>query len=167
VYEGAVFMDFDKEKIQRDGYGIYEELDPALLPPLFVAYHDTLAEGTEITHNDLRSRYNRGDPQVLEGMQKWAALAQQVRDLIVAGRGSEIGPLMEENFSLRQKLVKISDGNNRLVEIGRRLGASTKFAGSGGAVIAAYDGDPERLEALRKAYAEFGAKLVVPEMVAQ
>ena len=39
-----------------------------------------------------------------------------------------------------------------------------KFSGSGGAVIGQYDGVPERLERLRKAYAAFGARLVVPHL---
>jgi hypothetical protein len=39
------------------------------------------------------------------------------------------------------------------------------FAGSGGAVIGLYDGDPGRLEALRAAYAATGARLIVPEIV--
>jgi glucuronokinase len=162
VYEGVVFMDFDRERMLRDGYGLYEPIDPALLPPLFVAYHDTLAEGTEVTHSDLRSRYARDEPAVLDAIRQWAALAQQSRDLIVAGHGCRIGPLVDENFDLRARLLRISDGNRRLVETGRALGASVNFAGSGGAVIGLYDGDPERLEALRAAYEAIGAKMVKP-----
>ena len=165
VYGGAVFMDFDKERMARDGYGLYEPLDPGLLPPLYVAYHDTLAEGTEVTHNDLRSRYNRGDPQVLAGIKRWAELAQQARDLIVAGRGREIAPLMDANFDLRAGLINISPGNRALVETGRALGAAVKFAGSGGAVVGCYDGDPERLRRLAAAYKELGATLITPQIV--
>lgn len=164
VYEGAVFMDFDKARMEGDGHGIYDPLDPQLLPALFIAYHDNLAEGTEVTHDDLRSRYNRGDSQVLEGIRQWAQLAQDARDMIVAGHGREIGPLMNENFDLRAKLLSISAGNRRLVECGRKLGAATKFAGSGGAIIGTYDGDPERLERLKAAYSEFGVRMIVPEI---
>ena len=165
VYEGVVFMDFDKERMERDGFGLYEPIDPALLPPLFVAYHDSLAEGTEVTHNDLRSRFNRGEPQVLDAIKRWAELAQQAHDLLLAGRGREIGPLMDANFDLRASLLQISPGNRRLVEIGRRLGVAVKFAGSGGAVVGCSDGDPERLKRLATAYAEIGAKLIVPQIV--
>jgi glucuronokinase len=162
VYGGAVFMDFGRAYMDQYGYGRYEPLDPNLLPPLFVAYHEHLAEGTELTHNPLRERFNRADPEVLEAVATWAEQAQQARNAIVAGRGSEIGPLMNANFDLRAQVVRISAGNRRLVEIGRELGAATKFAGSGGAVIGTYDGDPERLARLRQAYAAFGAQLVVP-----
>jgi glucuronokinase len=165
VYEGVVFMDFDRERMERDGFGLYEPMDVEGLPPLFVAYHDNLAEGTEVTHNDLRSRYNRGDPQVLAGIKRWAELAQQARDLILGGRGREIGPLMNANFDLRASLINISPGNRMLVETGRKLGAAVKFAGSGGAVVGSYDGDPERLRRLSAAYTDFGAKFIVPQIV--
>ena len=165
VYEGVVFMDFDRERMARDQFGLYEPMDASALPPLFVAYHDNLAEGTEVTHNDLRSRYNRQDPQVLAGIKQWAELAQQARDLIVAGRGREIGPLMDANFDLRASLINVSPGNRVLVETGRRLGAAVKFAGSGGAVVGCYDGDPERWQRLSAAYATLGAKLILPRIV--
>ena len=164
VYESAVFMDFDKERMARDGHGLYEPLDPGLLPPLYVAYHDTLAEGTEVTHNDLRSRYNRGEEAVHAGIKRWAELTQQARDLIVADRGREIGPLMDANFDLRARLIHISSGNRALVETGRKMGAAVNFAGSGGAVVGSYDGDPERLRRLSAAYTELGAKLIVPQI---
>ncbi len=162
VYEGVVFMDFDEEMLTRVGYGAYEELPPDNLPPLFVAYHDQLAEGTEVTHNDLRSRWRRGVPEVRDAMRTWAALAQEARDLIVAGRGEEIGPLLDANFDLRARLVQVSGGNFRLVKTGRDCGAHVKFCGSGGAVIGQYDGDPERLERIRLAYEAFGAHVIQP-----
>ena len=37
VYENCVFMDFDEQLMERDGHGRYEELDPGLLPDLFIA----------------------------------------------------------------------------------------------------------------------------------
>ena len=162
VYEGVVFMDFDKERMEREGHGLYEELDTGKLPPLFIAYHDSLAEGTEVTHNDLRSRFNRGEAAVLKGIEEWAGLTLKARDLIVAGKGKEIGPLMNRGFDLRRELIKISEGNMRLIETGRKLGAWTQFAGSGGAVVGTYDGDPGRLAKLEQAYGEFGAKVIVP-----
>ena len=164
VYEGVVFMNFNKELIQKTSHGHYEPLDPANLPTLFVAYHNHLAEGTEVTHNDLRSRYNRSDPQVHSAIGQFAQLAQQARDLIVAGRGDEIGPLMDANFDLRAELISISDGNRQLIETGRSCGASVKFAGSGGAVIGTYDGDPQRLKRIRSAYESIGAHVIVPKM---
>ncbi|ARA93280.1 GHMP kinase [Rhodothermaceae bacterium RA] len=164
VYEGVVFMDFDRETMERQGFGRYEPLPVENLPPLFVAYHDGNSEGSEVTHNDLRSRFRRGDPVVLEAMQTFAAYAREARDLIVAGRGDEIGPLMDANFDLRARITQISPRNQKLIDIGRQCGTHVKFAGSGGAVIGVYDGDPERLRVLENAYAEFGARVIVPQI---
>lgn len=166
VYEGVVFMDFNKARMARDGHGGYEPLDPSQLPPLFVAYHDNLAEGTELTHNDLRSRFNREEKAVLDAIDQWAAWAEQSRDLIIAGRGAEIGPLMNQAFDLRASLINISPGNLELIQRGRKLGACTQFAGSGGAIVGCYDGDPDRLARLRQSYEEMGAQVFVPEIQA-
>src|SRR5512147_542174 len=51
VYEGLVYMDFDRAREQMvDGLPCYayERLDPACLPPLYLAYHDALSEPTEV-----------------------------------------------------------------------------------------------------------------------
>jgi len=164
AYEGAVYMDFDRAIMERQGYGDYTELPPESLPPLFVAYHSNLAEGTEVTHNDLRSRWKRKDPQVIAAMKAFAGFAEEARRLIEAGKGGEIGPLMTANFDLRAKLVPISEGNRKLVQIGRDHGADTKFAGSGGAVIGVYDGDPMRFDRLAADYEAFGASCITPDI---
>ena len=164
VYEGVVFMDFDKGKMERQGHGDYVPMDARQLPPLYVAFHDNLAEGTEITHNDLRSRFNRGDRDVVDAMLQWAAYAEEARELITAGQGSRIGPLMNEAFDLRARLIRISPGNRELIDRGRNLGAYTQFCGSGGAIVGCYDGDPERLSRLQESYAAMGATLLVPKI---
>lgn len=164
VYEGCVFMDFDRQLIEERGYGNYEPLDPAQLPPLFVAYRPLLAEGTEVPHNDLRGRFNRGDREVLDAMDEFASLAQQARDLIVAGKGHEIGSLMDRNFDLRASIMHISPGNRELVEVARNNGASAKFAGSGGTVVGTFDGDEQHLICLQQAYKKIGAEIFVPEV---
>ncbi|MCF7709184.1 MAG: GHMP kinase, partial [Verrucomicrobia bacterium] len=74
VYEGVVYMDFDRESMERLGHGLYEPLDPALLPRLYVAYRTDLSEGTEVFHNDIRGRFNLGEPAVVNAMKFWAGL---------------------------------------------------------------------------------------------
>ena len=148
AYEGAVFMDFNRAAMEKRGYGAYEELDPALLPPLYVAYTTRLSEGTEVFHNDIRGRWLRGERDVVSAMYHWAGLAQRVRDMIVAGRGREIGPLLNENFDLRRRLYNLSQGNIDMVEAARSCGASAKFTGSGGAIVGTYE-DEAMFEKLR------------------
>lgn len=164
VWGGVVHMQLGRELLAERGYGRYTPLDPASLPPLYVAWHPDLAEGSEVTHDDLRRRFEAGDPEVTGTMERLAALAEEGRRLLEAGRGHELGPLMDRNFDLRARVCDVGEGNRALVETGRRLGAHPKFAGSGGAVVAAHDGDPDRLDRLRTAYRKMGAKLVVPDL---
>ncbi len=163
VYQGAVFMDFDRTLMTRQGYGYYEPIDPALLPLIYVAYRDDLSEGTEVFHNNLRARWEAGEPAVLEAMQTWAGLAVSVRDLIKAGRGGEIGPLLDRNFDLRRKLVQLSDGNIRMVEAARSVGASAKFAGSGGAIVGTCR-DEAMFQALEKRMANLHINTLRPQL---
>lgn len=150
AYEGVVFMDFNRASIEKLGHGIYEEIDPALLPPIYVAYTTRLSEGTEVLHNDLRGRWNRGDREVVSAMYQWGNLAQRVRDMLVAGRGREIGPLLNENFDLRRRVCKLGQGNIDMVEAARSVGASAKFTGSGGAIVGTYEDEAmfEKLKAV-------------------
>ena len=47
--------------MERQGYGLYEPLSPALLPPLYIAYRTDLSEPSEVFHNDIRGRFERGE----------------------------------------------------------------------------------------------------------
>jgi glucuronokinase len=164
TYEGVVFMDFNRGHVEKQGYGIYEELDPALLPPVYVAYTTNLSEGTEVFHNDIRGRWNRGERDVVSAMYHWAGLAQRVRDMIVAGDGSKIGPLLNENFDLRRRLYKISAGNIDMVETARSVGASAKFTGSGGAIVGTYEGEG-MFEELKAALVPKGYAVLKPQIL--
>ena len=163
-YEGVVFMDFNRASIEKLGYGIYEELDPALLPPVFVAYTTKLSEGTEVFHNDIRGRWNRGEREIVSAMYQWANLAQRVRDMLLAGRGQEIGPLLNENFDLRRRLYKLSQGNIAMVEAARDCGASAKFTGSGGAIVGTYE-DEAMFQKLKAALEPMQVMVIKPQIV--
>ncbi len=165
AYEGVVFMDFAEEHFERQGHGEYEELDPANLPPLYVAYTTQLSEGTEVFHNDIRGRFNRQEEDVVAAMTEWADLTQKTRDLLVAERGHEIGPLLDRNFDLRQSIYQLSEGNLAMVEAARSVGASAKFTGSGGAIVGVYEGE-EMFTALREKLERQGAQVIKPEILA-
>ena len=166
TYEGMVFMDFNRAHVEKLGYGIYEELNPSLLPPIYVAYTTRLSEGTEVFHNDIRGRWNRGEREVVSAMYQWANLAQRVRDMLLDGQGARIGPLLNENFDLRRRLYKISAGNVDMVETARGLGASAKFTGSGGAIVGTYEGE-DMFQALVKAMEPKGIAVVKPQILPQ
>lgn len=164
-YEGVVFMDFNRASVEKLGHGIYEELDPALLPPVYVAYTTKLSEGTEVFHNDIRGRWNRGEREIVSAMYKWANLAQRVRDMLLEGRGGEIGPLLNENFDLRRRLYKLSQGNIDMVEAARDCGASAKFTGSGGAIVGTYE-DEAMFERLKAALEPMSVVVIKPQILA-
>jgi glucuronokinase len=164
VYEGLVYMDFDRAVMERQGYGHYEELDPGLLPPLYIAYRAELAEGTEVFHNNIRARWECGDPDVVAAMGTWAGLAAQVRALLLNGEKDRIPPLLDANFDLRRKIYTISPSNIQMVETARSAGASAKFTGSGGAIVGTY-ADEAMYKRLEAKLAAVGVKVLKPQIV--
>jgi glucuronokinase len=164
VFEGLVYMDFNQALIERQGYGHYEELDSRLLPPLYIAYRRDLAEGTEVFHNDIRGRFNRGEPAVVDAMKFWAGLADQVRELLLARRGAEIGPLLDANFDKRRELYQLGEGNIRMVETARAAGASAKFTGSGGAIVGTYP-DAASFVRLQEQLNALGVEVLKPQIL--
>jgi glucuronokinase len=163
VYQGVVYMDFNRETLERQGYGVYEQIPASLLPSLYVAYRADLSEGSEVVHNNLRSRYLRGDAEVLDAIRFWASLASRVRDRLVAGQGSQIGDLLDANFDRRAQVCQISAGNMKMVQTARASGVSAKFTGSGGAIVGTCDGE-SRYEALCTAMRAMGVEVVRPEI---
>ncbi len=138
VRQGAVFMDFAEEKTQSIrglDCGAYEQLDETKLPPLYIAYSTDVGQPTEVVHNDLRARYQRGEPQVVDAMRRFAELTVEARQAIQSGDSRRLGRVMDANFDLRKSICRIPRGQLEMIERARRAGASAKFAGSGGAVI--------------------------------
>lgn len=164
VYGGCVYMDFDKDLIEKTQHGRYEELDPRLLPPLYVAYRKVLAEGTEVVHNDLRARWNQGDPAVHEGMRKFAALTDEFRDALLQRDLERLSATMNANFDLRASLMKISEANWQLINTARSVGVCAKFCGSGGAIVGICMED-KTFNILEEAMKEIGAELVRVQVV--
>ncbi|HCQ39726.1 MAG TPA: GHMP kinase [Verrucomicrobiales bacterium] len=166
AYEGLVFMDFAKKHFEEMGHGVYEELDLTSLPDLYIAYSPYLSENTEIFHNDIRGRFDRGEPAVIDAMAEWATLAQQARDLLSQGKGQELGPLLNRNFDLRKSIYHLSQGNLDMIEAARSAGASAKFTGSGGAIVGIYEGE-EMFERLVTNLTPLGIKVLKPIIAPQ
>jgi glucuronokinase len=140
-YEGMVYMDFDR-MTEREVDGItfyaYERLDPARLPPLYIAYHNALSEPTERFHNDIRGRYDCGEALVINAMQHFGRLTVQGRQALLSRDWQRLSALIDENFDTRRSIYKLPAWQINMVETARSCGASAKFAGSGGAVIGVY-----------------------------
>ena len=73
TYEGCVFMDFERHHLEKHNFGKYEKLDPKLLPKLYIAYKTDLGKVSGVTFNDVKARYEKGDPLILESLNKIAS----------------------------------------------------------------------------------------------
>jgi len=164
VYEGIVYMDFDGSRERLvDGLTSYwyEPLDPALLPPLYIAHHETLGEPTEVFHNNIRKRFNRGDAPVVDAMRCFAALAADGRAALLGNDWRRLADLIDRNFDTRRSIYRIPAWQVQMVEAARACGASAKFAGSGGAIVGTYDGDA-MFERVRTSLAAIGSPTIKP-----
>ena len=164
VYEGLVYMDFDTSRHHEvDGLGCYayEPLDPALLPPIYAAYHDALSEPTEVFHNNIRERFNRGEVSVVSAMTRCAELAEQGREAIIRRDVARLSALIDENFETRRSIYNLPPWQIEQVETARACGASAHFAGSGGAILGVYR-DEAMFERLRDALGRIGSRTITP-----
>ncbi len=166
-YEGIVYMDFGREQ-EETVHGFpcyhYEPLPPANLPSFYVAYHTALGEPTEIFHNDIRGRYNRGESAVVEAMAAFAGLAEAGKGALLAGDAAQLARLIDANFDLRQTLYRLPDWQVAMVETARACGASAKFAGSGGAIVGTYE-DAAMFDVLSGRLAELDVRTIRPQIL--
>lgn len=166
AYNTPVFMDFDREYMQKFGYGIYQ---PITIPEnlnLYVAYRVDLAEGSEILHSRLREDYNAKVPSVLDAIDEWANLTVQMKNALDSGDCCKVAKLIDRNFDLRCEVCagSISEKNRRMVEIARGCGASAKFTGSGGAIIGTFE-DDSMFEQMRVELKKFDVEIIRPSIV--
>ncbi|MEE2685305.1 MAG: GHMP kinase [Planctomycetota bacterium] len=164
VYGGLVQMDFTESALREQQglcYGQYEKLDASILPPLYVAYADELGEPTEVVHNDLQSRFQQGDVELVQAMQQLADITQQARGCLENGDGEQFGRLLDENFSIRQSICQIHPDHLAMVEAARSTGATAKFAGSGGAIVGTYR-DETMYQALCQVLSQRGCQVLRP-----
>jgi glucuronokinase len=166
AYEGLVYMNFAQDIMERQGYGDYERLDPALLPNVYLAYRTSLNEGTEVFHNNIRQRWLTGDADVVAAMKTWASYAEQGREALLTRDYQKLNYLIDANFDLRAKIYRVSEGNLEMVRTARSVGATSKFAGSGGAVVGTYI-DEAMYQKMLKAFSAIGVAVIKPKIVAQ
>lgn len=163
VYEDMVYMDFNRQQMEEYGYGEYEYLYPEFMPTFYVAYSDDLSEGTEVFHNNIRQRYENGDRQVHEAMEEFGEITDLFRDALMTGNLPSMNALINRNFNLRASLYKLSKRNWDLINCARNVGASSKFCGSGGAIVGIYE-DEKMYQRLETELKKIRACLIKPIM---
>lgn len=166
VYEGIVYMDFGRDYMEEYGYGYYEYLHPERLPNFYVAYSEDLSEGTEVFHNNIRQRYENGDRQVHQAMEEFARITISFRDALLAGDVPTMHELMNRNFNLRASIYQLSKRNWDLINCARNVGASSKFTGSGGAIVGIYK-DEAMYQSLAAELSKLNARVVKPVIIAE
>jgi glucuronokinase len=88
-----------------------------------------------VFHNNIRERYNRGEPTVVAAMAHFADLAARGRQALIDRDVEQLAALMNENFDTRRGIYQLPSWQIDMIETARACGASAKFAGSGGAIL--------------------------------
>jgi glucuronokinase len=140
AHGGLVMMDFANSRWK------VESLDPALLPPLFVAWRHEHATHSGDYHGELRRRHASGDPAVHGCMKRLAQLATDARDALLAGDHAEFARALDGSFDERAAMGPLVPEHVEMIELARSLGASANYAGSGGAIVGTQPSDELRAE---------------------
>lgn len=164
AFEKPVFMDFNKKTMDKKGYGNYEVIHTDHFPNFYIAYRKKLSEGTEVIHNNLKARFEIGEKKVLDAMNRWATLTEEFKTALEDGNNQAMHDLINENFDLRKDLIQISAGNLEMVDLARKVGASAKFTGSGGAIIGTYE-DEKMFSELRDTMSSYEIEVIKPNIV--
>ena len=179
IYNGLVFMDFERSYLEAHHHGRYEQLvdkvkvkgegeQRKLDLKLYVSYDQSRAEESGEAHKEVKRMFEAKNADVLAAMSEFADIAQQGRDLIVAATNHQsqtsnhkLSSLIDANFDLRDRIFHVAPENRRMVMTARSVGASAKFAGSGGAIVGLYEDDAQ-FAALTSALAAIGCRTLKP-----
>jgi glucuronokinase len=153
--EALVAMDFG-------GHPVYEELDPGLLPELFIAWHPDAAAPSGVAHGELRERHDRGDTQVIAAMARLADHAARAREALLTSDYDTFARCVDASFDERLEIMSVDPLTARMVEAARTAGASANSAGSGGAIVGTLPSE-ECWTRLSASLAAIGAESVRPQ----
>ncbi|THU72987.1 hypothetical protein C4D60_Mb04t18030 [Musa balbisiana] len=171
VYGGLVYMDFNKEHMDKLGHGLYVPMDIGLLPPLHVIYAENPSDSGKV-HSTVRQKWLDGDKFIRSSMEEVGELALEGREVLLQKNFKELAMLMNRNFDLRRQMFGddvLGSLNIKMVEVARSVGAACKFTGSGGAVVAFCPEGPAQIKNLEEACTKAGLKMqqvvVVPSVL--
>ncbi len=141
AFEEPVYMDFSKRAFDSNNgfFGKYVMIDrhKYLIPDLLLAWNNKPSESGKV-HSDIKSRFAKGDREVIEAMSEFASYAEQGYEAMKIHDSTKIYKLMNANFNLRLRLYGdkvIGRENMKMIELARSVNAAAKFPGSGGAII--------------------------------
>ena len=153
---GLMVMDLKEPR----GPDSYQALDPAWLPPLFIAWDPFGGEPSGRAHGKLRARWLAGDPEVLQMIEAFRKLVDEGVACLRSGDHERFCDHMNTNFEMRTAIFDVSERDRGLVTIAVGQGGAAKLCGSGGAVVGM--AGPEGLDALEASYRAAGFGFVRP-----
>ncbi|KAF8402804.1 hypothetical protein HHK36_010895 [Tetracentron sinense] len=166
VYGGLVYMDFNKEYMDDLGHGMYTPMDISVLPPLHLIYAENPSDSGKV-HSTVRKRWLEGDEFIRSSMTEVANIALEGRTTLLEKDYTKLVDLMNRNFDLRRRMFgdeALGSMNIDMVEVARRVGAASKFTGSGGAVIVFCPDGPSQVKLLEDA-CQMAGFILQPAMV--
>lgn len=153
VYGGVVYMDFGNKHMDELGHGIYTPMDVDLLPPLYLIYAENPSDSGKV-HSTVRQRWLEGDEFIRSTIEEVANIAVEGQKALLEKDYNKLAALMNHNFDLRRRMFgddALGAMNIEMVEIARRVGAASKFTGSGGAVVVFCPDGPSQVKQLEDA----------------
>jgi glucuronokinase len=164
AYESPVYMDFNKELMDKQGYGKYQKFTSQLFDYVYIAFRTDLSEGSEVVHNDFRERYHFGDEKVHQAIRDWIELTDLGFRAMKSNDLEELSRLINKNFEIRRSVMNLSKKNLQMVELARSTGASAKFSGSGGAIVGTFS-DTAMFDALKRKLQKHGITVIKPGII--
>ena len=131
AHDGLLAMDFAAPFTPAAA----RRLDPALLPPMLLAWHGVPGRSSGDVHAPVFARFEAGDEQVRETMAALARNAEAGEAALLQGDGAAFRRCVDRNFELRAEVFPIEAADRELIELGRSAGAACKLPGSGGCVL--------------------------------
>jgi galactokinase/mevalonate kinase-like predicted kinase len=131
THDGLTFMDFGSA-----GPTTVRPLDPALLPPLLVAWRTDSGGHSGDVHAPLRDRHADGEPVVLDAMRALTDAAHAAARAIVDGDHAALCAGVDASFDARRSMLTLDPRHVEMIECARAAGAAANYAGSGGAIVA-------------------------------
>ncbi|MBM4063450.1 MAG: hypothetical protein FJ265_20470, partial [Planctomycetes bacterium] len=117
AHDGLLAMDFARPFVAD----AVQRLDPALLPPLLLAWHGEPGQSSGDVHAPIFARWQQGDAAVREVMAQLAANADAGKVALLAGDRATFLACVDRNFDLRARVFAITAADRALIELGRRL----------------------------------------------
>lgn len=165
TYGEPVFMDLDRDLMQREGHGTYQLLPRERIPTLVLALPDTPRSIGRDYHRTLGIHAQEGNGELIESMDTFADFAVQAREALLAGDLDTLGVVMDRNFDLRCSLFPVPETETAVVHALRKLGVPAKLAGGSGTVVGLCRNETslEQLSAALRPYGYDVQFLTLPE----